>query len=59
MAELQLYDCRRFMTLEGELGVFVPRGAESWMYRRIVVSARRDASMKPTNTGSRLGLRGG
>lgn len=34
LAELLMYDCRRFVTLAGEKAQFLPTAAENWLHRR-------------------------
>lgn len=37
-AEVLLYDCRRFLTLRGPQGVFIPETAEAWISMRVKAS---------------------
>jgi len=34
LAELLMYDCRRFLNLEGEKAQFIPESAENWLHNR-------------------------
>jgi len=34
LAELLMYDCRRFVTLKGENAQFLPSSAENWLHKR-------------------------
>jgi hypothetical protein len=59
LAEVLLYDCRRFLTLAGPNAVIVPREVESWITRRL---AARDVghvvqlpSMPPAWTSGKWG----
>ena len=34
LAEFLMYDCRRFLTLDGQAGQFIPQETERWLYDR-------------------------
>lgn len=47
-AEVVLYDCRRFLTLRGPQGVFIPESAEQWVTTRVKISPAKHVVNLPS-----------
>lgn len=48
LAEVLLYDCRRFLTLKGPFATFVPETVEDWIVRRLKTSTARHVVNLPS-----------
>lgn len=48
LAEILLYDCRRFLTLKGPFATFIPETAEDWVVRRLQTSSARHVVNLPS-----------